>query len=78
MEPKFTYINLLNIIPETMSQVDFQEYHTSEQTLIKPALEAQGYRDVQFRMGERDSFGPLSRIVLATRKDDTVARFIYG
>lgn len=42
---------------------DFSRYYEDEQVILKPALELKGYTNIRFRMGERDSFGPLFRIV---------------
>jgi hypothetical protein len=52
-------------------------YWDWEDNVAKPALEALGYERVTFHMGERDTFGPLSRKVFAY-KDGRRHEFIYG
>lgn len=47
-----------------------------ENETATPRLENLGYSDIQFSMGDHDSFGPLTRIVTAT-KDGVAYRFIY-
>jgi hypothetical protein len=54
-----------------------REYRKWEDQTARPLLEQRGYSNVSFSMGEHDSFGPLSRIVTATR-DGVKHRFIYG
>lgn len=56
---------------------DFNNYYTCELRMIKPLLERDGHTNVRFLMGERDSFGPLSRVVEA-QKDGTMVRYWYG
>ena len=53
-------------------------YGDWERKVCKPALEAQGYTAIVFLDGERDSFGPLTRLVHATDKDGVRRHFIYG
>lgn len=53
------------------------DYWRWEDRVARPALEALGYTQVCFSMGECDSFGPLSRIVTAT-KDGVVRRMVYA
>src|SRR5690606_5494988 len=36
---------------------EFDDYYDGEVTILAPALEARGYRDVGFYMIEQDSFG---------------------
>jgi hypothetical protein len=52
-------------------------YWEWEDKIAKPALEVLGYERVTFHMGERDSFGPLSRKVRAY-KEGVCHEFIYG
>jgi hypothetical protein len=56
---------------------DYNNYHTCELRMIKPLMERDGYTNVRFTMGEMDSFGPLSRIVIAD-KDKKMVRFAYA
>lgn len=53
------------------------EYYDWEQKTATPKLESLGYTNVRFSNGEADSFGPLTRIVEAT-KDGKRTYFIYG
>lgn len=57
---------------------DYDKYFDHEQTIIKPEMEAKGYTNIRFRMGEQDSFGPLSRIVSATDENGNPQTFMYG
>lgn len=59
-------------------EFDFSEYHRDELNLIKPLMETEGYTNIRFVMGERDSFGPLSRVVLATTPQGNHVKFVYG
>lgn len=60
-----------------MSGFDYSRYCDGEENIIQPQLEALGYAVGRWRMGEADSFGPLSRKVLIT-KDDQQYWFWYG
>lgn len=44
-------------------EFDFSQYYDHEQKFLKPALQNIGASFISFHDGERDSFGPLSRIV---------------
>ncbi len=48
-----------------------------EQEVATPALESLGYTNIIFSDGERDSFGPLSRIVHAHKDGENICMF-YG
>jgi hypothetical protein len=52
-------------------------YRKWEDETATPLLEKMGYSDIQFSMGDCDSFGPLTRIVTAI-KNGVAYRFIYG
>lgn len=52
-------------------------YGDWERNVAIPALEALGYNHISFYNGEVDSFGPLSRVVTAT-KDGKRVKFMYG
>jgi hypothetical protein len=71
-------LDLYRLIPDAMEQFDYELYHTGEERLIKPALEKLGYTNIRFSMGERDSFGPLSRIVHATNPEGQRIQIVYG
>jgi hypothetical protein len=57
--------------------ISSQYFWDWEAKIAKPALEALGYSRVMFGDGERDSFGPLTRLVWA-EKDGKRVKFIYG
>lgn len=57
----------------SMAGFDYARYWEHEESIIKPRLEEKGHTNIRFSMGERDSFGPLTRLV----HTDT-ATFIYG
>lgn len=72
--------NLLDVITVDTSDASHfcdREYWLWENNIAKPALEALGYTHISFSDGERDSFGPLTRIVW-TQKDNASVKFIYG
>lgn len=54
-----------------------RSYWKWEDETATPLLEKLGYANIQFSMGECDSFGPLTRIVTA-EKNGIPYRFIYG
>lgn len=56
----------------------FSDYMRGEQDILKPQLEALGYTDVRFHMGERDSFGPLSRVITCKNSAGEPCRLVYG
>jgi hypothetical protein len=55
----------------------FSHYYVDEDKMLKPLIEAEGFTNVRFSMGERDSFGPLTRVVTA-EKDGRTHHFVYG
>lgn len=52
-------------------------YWDWEKEVAQPALEKLGYKVILCTDGERDSFGPLSRVFLAT-KDGVRVKIMYG
>lgn len=60
-----------------MRDFSFDEYWSQENLLVKPRLEELGFNNVHFLDGERDSFGPLTRIVRCW-KEGKKHQFIYG
>jgi len=71
--------NLFDLLGDDISHFSFEEYYRDEQHILKPALEARGYRDVRFFMGEHDSFGPLIREVTAIHPStNRRVNFWYG
>lgn len=78
---KREYHDLHSILPAdniAWDNFDFNEYFSGERKYLKPALEALGYTNVRFLMGERDSFGPLSRIVVVCAPDSKDTFYVYG
>ena len=60
-----------------MEGFDYTRYRDSEKFNLKPQLEKLGWTVVWFTDGERDSVGPLSRVVHC-KKDSETVDFIYG
>lgn len=52
-------------------------YWDWEKNTATPRLEKLGYTKISFTDGERDSFGPLTRLVRA-EKDGQKVEFMYG
>lgn len=57
---------------------DFGRWYEGEQDLLKPKLEEKGYINIVFTMGERDSFGPLTRCCTAIDEAGTRHWWVYG
>lgn len=57
---------------------DFRLYRSGEQNVLQPQLIVMGYRDIQWLDGERDSFGPLTRICKAKDPSGNIVWFVYG
>jgi hypothetical protein len=73
------YESLPDVIPaEVWERFDFGQYASHEQEILKPAMEAKGFNTISFLMGERDSFGPLTRIVRCYDKTGRARLFVYG
>lgn len=72
---KCEYVDLSTVI--SFEDFDYAEYINHEKSLLQPRLEDLGYDAIMWMMGERDSFGPLTRICHA-RRDGEVTYFIYG
>lgn len=53
-------------------------YWTWEKEIAQPALEALGYTVLWWATGERDSFGPLSRIAAVVNTEGLQERLMYG
>jgi hypothetical protein len=72
-------IDLFSILPSDicMDRYCDRDYWVWEDETCQPALEKLGYERITFRMGERDSFGPLTRIVRAY-KGGACVEFVYG
>ena len=73
-------LDLLNVIGENAAEEPnycSRSYRKWEEDTARPLLEKLGYSNIEFSMAECDSFGPLTRVVTAT-KDEATYRFIYG
>lgn len=72
--------DLFEIIPPDVCMDDFchpERYRIWEDEVATPALQNLGYREVTWRTGEADSFGPLSRVGTAYLNGIPV-KFVYG
>ena len=72
------YFDLYQTFPGILEGFSYEDYYKGEQIIIKPALEKLGYTNVRFGDGERDSFGPLSRVVIVTAPDGKLTHYVYG
>lgn len=75
------YESLFDILKDDASvdAFDFADYRNGEQDILVPALRRKGFDVVHFVTGERDSFGPLSRIAICVdRKTGITRRLVYG
>lgn len=80
--------DLLELIGEDAAEVpgycncdyrnDQPKYWDWEHDVASPRLERLGYRVICYLDGERDSFGPLTRIVLVKDQAGNTLKFIYG
>ena len=73
--------DLLDVVGEEIAnRITFSSvtYIEEEEEILKPALEAKGFKDITFYMIERDSFGPLIRGCVARDPDGNRKRFTYG
>jgi hypothetical protein len=71
--------DLLDFLSDRVwKRFDFERYEDGERTVLRPALESKGFRDVAFYMIEQDSFGPLVRGCVAKDKNGKRVRFVYG
>ena len=75
-ETEITYYSLQDLL--SFSLFDFEHYHRDEVEILQPQMEAMGYTDFEWSMGEYDSFGPLSRVCKATSRDGARMAFVYG
>jgi hypothetical protein len=75
-EPPAKYENLDRII--SFQNFDHDQYRYGEEHILKPQLEELGYTDIQFKMGESDSWGPLTRLCSARDSSGTKRWFFYG
>lgn len=75
MEDLFDIIDVeLSNHPDCYSS---SSYAVWERSVAEPALKELGYENIRWSDGERDSFGPLTR-VCTCKKDNSLHQFIYG
>jgi hypothetical protein len=72
------YRPLSDVIVLTGLHYSRETYREQERELLQPRLEAVGYVNIQWQDGERDSFGPLTRVCSATNSFGERVYFVYG
>lgn len=67
-------------LDELLSFKDFsyRNYTQGERDILNPQLQEMGYTDIQWYMGDSDSFGPLTRVCYMKNPDGEIVRGIYG
>lgn len=70
------YEDLYEVI--SFAGFDWNKYRQGEEDILKVRLERKGFTGIVFKMGEQDSFGPLTRICLCFDSEGKRRRFIYG
>lgn len=66
-----------SVIDAWPSDFSFDDWKNGEETILTPWLESMGITVVRWKMGEVDSFGPLSRVAVL-RIGVHRGEFIYG
>lgn len=73
------YVDLFDVLPDANPCYDVPGYGAAEREQLTPALEAAGYEvHGDWRTGDGDSFGPLTRYVSVTAPSGERFRVIYG
>jgi hypothetical protein len=73
------YESLYEIIPqETWNKFSYSRYGEHEVKVLSPYLESIGFTRIQWETGEKDSFGPLSRICHCIDKEGNFRHLVYG
>lgn len=54
------------------------EWHRGEAEILQPQLQALGYTEIEWSMGEYDTFGPLTRVCKARGPSGELHWFVYG
>lgn len=75
--PTDHYENLFEHISSEGFSYDSRTYLQQEIDILQPRLEALGYTSITWLPGESDSWGPLTRVCMAT-KDHELVWFVYG
>lgn len=60
------------------SNFDWHLWLRDEREVLQPQLEAMGYTNVFWSMGDHDFFGPLTRVCRAIDTNGEMRWFIYG
>ena len=55
---------------EWPKEFSFSEYHEGERKFLTPLLKEMGFTVIRWTDGERDSFGPLSRVAKCVGGDE--------
>ena len=76
--PALHYINLGDLINFEEIGFDYSNWVVEEVEKLNPQLESMGYTNIQWRPGETDSWGPLTRICRTVNPRGDVVWFIYG
>jgi hypothetical protein len=74
----FIYRALEEVIVLTGLHYTPETYREQEINLLEPRLRAVGYVNIHWSDGERDSFGPLTRVCSATNQYGERVYFVYG
>lgn len=72
------YEELSNVIDVSDAEWDVEGYRSYELDVLQPRLVALGYTEIRWTDGERDAFGPLSRVATCRNAAGEVKAFIYG
>lgn len=75
-DPPREYIQLEDLI--SFEGFEWAEWLKGEKEVLQPQLERFGYTDIQWKPGETDSYGPLSRVCKAKNSNGSAVWFIYG
>lgn len=70
--------DLIEFLGNAATDFDFSDWHKGEEKILKPALQARGFKSISFYMIEEDSFGPLIRGCVANDSSGERVRFYYG
>lgn len=70
-------LDLWSYLEIAYDDFDFGNWAHDEKTVLQPAFERKGFKNIVFFMGEQDMSGPLSRGIRAW-KDDKGYIFYYG
>jgi hypothetical protein len=75
---KVIYRPLADVIPTHGLTFNQQTYRQEEREILQPRLEHIGYTQVYWQDGDRDSFGPLTRVCSAIDPYGDRVYFVYG